>query len=199
MFTYNVDRIPSAGIAVDGALPRSKVAFLLGDHLRPHGDDAHITFELQRRGTNVVVEGTIDLAYAFECGRCAETFNRPAHVPFGFVCMQGTEDAPPNAESDDLDVEGLDDEAVMPTDPDGEREIVFYEGHTLDLEPAIAEQIVLTLPTWPVCTDDCKGLCPNCGANLNNENCSCAAQVIDPRWAALGPLKAALGGTLPRS
>ncbi len=198
MFTYNVDRIPSAGIAIDGELARDTVTFLLGDHYRPTSTPATIRFELQRRGDNLLVDGETRLEFEFECGRCAETFTREETVPFSLVCIQGAEDAAHAPASDDVDVDGLGEESSFSAAPT-EREVHFYQGSALDLEPAISEQVVLALPDWPVCTDDCKGLCPNCGTNLNNEACTCATKGVDPRWAALGTLKAAIGGTLPRS
>ncbi|HEY2030087.1 MAG TPA: DUF177 domain-containing protein [Myxococcales bacterium] len=60
-----------------------------------------------------------------------------------------------------------------------------YEGKELDLRPAVREQILLSLPSAPVCSEDCKGLCPRCGKDLNEGECGCDRTVMDPRWAAL--------------
>jgi uncharacterized protein len=80
--------------------------------------------------------------------------------------------------------------------PDDERElakddllVAFYRDDCLDLDDVVREQIELALPMARVCSDECRGLCPNCGANLNEGKCSCTAQEPDPRWAALAQLR----------
>lgn len=60
----------------------------------------------------------------------------------------------------------------------------------LDLEPLVHDAVVLELPTAPLCADDCRGLCPWCGADLNHEECGCVPP-IDPRWASLDVLRSA--------
>jgi uncharacterized protein len=55
---------------------------------------------------------------------------------------------------------------------------------TIDLRPALREQWLLAAPGFALCREDCKGLCPRCGADLNLGPCGCAPN-IDPRWAAL--------------
>jgi uncharacterized protein len=57
------------------------------------------------------------------------------------------------------------------------------------LEDVLREQVLLAVPLRSLCREDCKGLCPCCGKNLNIDTCSCAAQVPDPRWAALEDIK----------
>jgi uncharacterized protein len=55
----------------------------------------------------------------------------------------------------------------------------------IDLTAAIREHVLLGLPAFAVCQEDCRGLCPHCGANLNEGSCDCRTTVVDPRWAAL--------------
>ena len=61
-------------------------------------------------------------------------------------------------------------------------------GDELDLEPLARDAVLLELPLAPLCTEDCQGLCPTCGANRNTESCDCAPPA-DPRWAALDVLR----------
>jgi uncharacterized protein len=68
-------------------------------------------------------------------------------------------------------------------------EIGYYQGNGLELEDALREQVILALPLRALCREDCKGLCPQCGTNLNTEQCSCAEPVQDPRWEALKELR----------
>ena len=69
-----------------------------------------------------------------------------------------------------------------------ETEIGYYEESGLLLEDVVREQILLTLPTRTLCKEDCKGLCPRCGQNLNLATCSCAQTPSDARWNALAGL-----------
>jgi uncharacterized protein len=75
---------------------------------------------------------------------------------------------------------------------DAEAEIGYYQGEGILLEDVLREQVLLALPLKMVCRDDCKGLCPQCGKNLNQEQCSCAAPVEDPRWDALKEIRGRL-------
>ena len=62
-------------------------------------------------------------------------------------------------------------------------------GHDrIDLEPLARESLTLDLPLAPLCAEDCRGLCPTCGADLNQGDCDCPPADADPRWAALDVL-----------
>jgi len=71
-----------------------------------------------------------------------------------------------------------------------EVEVGFYTGEGLFLADLLAEQVHLALPMKVLCREDCRGLCPSCGANLNRERCRCSPRAVDPR---LAPLAALLG------
>ena len=68
-------------------------------------------------------------------------------------------------------------------------EIAFFEGEGMFLADILAEQVLLALPMKAICRSDCRGLCPQCGANLNNEECRCESHSADPRMAPLARLK----------
>jgi uncharacterized protein len=70
-----------------------------------------------------------------------------------------------------------------------EADIGYYQGEGLLLEDALKEQVLLALPAKQVCSEDCKGLCPHCGRNLNTESCDCAGAIPDPRWTALEDIR----------
>ncbi|HUL59702.1 MAG TPA: DUF177 domain-containing protein [Anaeromyxobacteraceae bacterium] len=71
----------------------------------------------------------------------------------------------------------------------GDTEEETFSGKVIDLAPILREQVLLALPGYPVCREGCKGLCPVCGANLNDRECGCDRHVADPRWAALKDIK----------
>ena len=68
-------------------------------------------------------------------------------------------------------------------------EIGFFGGEGLFLADVLSEQVNLALPMKVICRSDCRGLCPHCGANLNNEECRCETHAADPRVAPLARLK----------
>jgi uncharacterized protein len=70
-----------------------------------------------------------------------------------------------------------------------ETEIGYYQGEGLLLEDVLKEQVILALPVKQVCDPACKGLCPQCGANLNTGSCNCVSVVSDPRWLALEEIR----------
>ncbi len=70
-----------------------------------------------------------------------------------------------------------------------ETEIGYYQEDSLALEDVLREQVLLSLPVRTLCKADCKGLCPRCGANRNNQQCTCDAGPSDPRWEALAGLR----------
>jgi len=62
----------------------------------------------------------------------------------------------------------------------------FYDGEVIDLDAIIQHQIILAIPFYPLCREDCKGLCPHCGINKNQETCQCSdKEFIDPRLSGL--------------
>ncbi|OJH39836.1 YceD family protein [Cystobacter ferrugineus] len=65
----------------------------------------------------------------------------------------------------------------------------LFDGKVIDLEPIVREQVLLALPMNAVCREDCKGLCGQCGQNLNEKQCDCQEKYVDPRFAALKNIK----------
>jgi uncharacterized protein len=73
-------------------------------------------------------------------------------------------------------------------------DILPYSGDTIELQPVVRDNLVLAIPMKVVCQADCKGLCQQCGRDLNRDPCACAQEVVDPRWALLQQLKTEKGG-----
>jgi uncharacterized protein len=65
----------------------------------------------------------------------------------------------------------------------------LFDGKVIDLQPIVREQVVLSLPMNAVCKEDCRGLCTQCGQNLNEKQCGCNATFVDPRLAVLKTIK----------
>jgi len=65
--------------------------------------------------------------------------------------------------------------------------------HILDLREALRQYEVASMPIKPLCREDCAGLCPMCGTDLNEGRCECTSEILDPRWETL--LKLKVGGS----
>ncbi|MDO4542473.1 MAG: DUF177 domain-containing protein [Bacillota bacterium] len=76
----------------------------------------------------------------------------------------------------------------LPDEDDGEKCFHLFNGDEIDLWPYVEQAIFLAKPMKILCKEDCRGLCPQCGQNLNLEDCSCDNDPIDPRLAVLADL-----------
>jgi uncharacterized protein len=85
---------------------------------------------------------------------------------------------------------GIDAEAGEHAISEDETEIGYYEKSGLPLEDVVREQVLLTLPSRTLCREECKGLCPQCGADRNSTECHCSETTTDPRWGALAGFSA---------
>jgi uncharacterized protein len=169
-----VDEIPESGMEVQHDLVRAWVEPLVGPQF--YGRDPHIkaAFALNRAGHTVIVRGHLSGGLSFVCSRCAEEASFQVDHSFTHVYIEAAAKA--------TNVPGE-------MDSDEDLEVTYYDGDDVELEPLVAEEIVLALPVAPKCSDGCKGICQNCGKNLNEGPCSCASDVVDPRWARLKEIK----------
>ena len=72
---------------------------------------------------------------------------------------------------------------------EGELAVHSFSGDNIDLDELLLSEINFALPMQPLCKEDCRGLCPECGTDLNHGACSCAKEQIDPRWEKLAYFK----------
>jgi uncharacterized protein len=109
----------------------------------------------------------------FSCARCLEPVIDDVDKSFDLIYRP-------------LGVDRRADEVAI---SEAETEIGYYQGEGLLLEDALREQVLLATPVRALCREDCKGLCPQCGRNLNVEQCNCEQHLSDPRWDALSEIK----------
>ena len=127
-----------------------------------------------RAGDEVELIGSVNAVVGFECDRCLKPLSVPVEQSFDLLYV------PPLKAGDEREL-GADDLSIG-----------FYQGGTIDLDDVVREQVELALPMARLCTEECEGLCPDCGANLNDADCACKLNRGDERWAALSELKAKL-------
>lgn len=135
----------------------------------------------EHHGKNQVIKdirlrGRLSTGLDLQCARCLEPVKQDVKRDFELLYRPLGVDA------------GRDELSVT----DAEAEIGYYEGDGVLLEDVLREQVLLALPLKITCREDCKGLCPQCGKNLNQEQCSCVIEVEDPRWAALKEVRSRL-------
>ena len=152
-------------------------------HLYPEGEPAlggddgrltgRTTLELQaiRAGARVRVAGSVNATVEVDCDRCLKPLSVAVDQSFDLLYV------PPL---------GTDEEHELGED---DLSIAFYQDDVIDFDDLVREQIELALPMARLCGDDCQGLCPECGANLNDTDCACKAEQVDSRWAMLKELK----------
>ncbi|MCR4692657.1 MAG: DUF177 domain-containing protein [Firmicutes bacterium] len=73
------------------------------------------------------------------------------------------------------------------TNPEDD-EIILYKGKEIELDDIIVSNFLVNVPVKYLCREDCKGLCPHCGTNLNEHTCDCDKDVLDPRWEKLAEI-----------
>lgn len=132
---------------------------------------AEVRLGYRRSGQELFFDGRVSSQAIGHCARCLEQYSFDVASDFSFVLVPKS----PMPDEVELNEEDLD--------------LSFYEGEEVDVSPLVLEQIVLTLPTRPLCKEDCRGLCPQCGINRNNETCACVIDQGDPRLAVLRNLK----------
>ena len=133
-----------------------------------------LSFDVDRQETGRYrVAGRLTGEIELTCSRCLEPFRLPVAADFDLRYVPHVE----NTGEDEKEVEE-DDLATA-----------FYENDAIDLGQLIMEQFQLALPMKPLCREDCKGLCPNCGTNLNTGTCDCNVKWEDPRLAALKAIR----------
>ena len=118
---------------------------------------------------DIRLRGRLSAGLELQCARCLEPVKQDVEREFELLYRPLGADA------------GRDELSVTAA----EAEIGYYQGDGILLEDVLREQVLLALPLKVTCREDCKGLCPHCGKNLNEEQCSCNVPMEDPRWAAL--------------
>jgi uncharacterized protein len=119
-------------------------------------DSLHYDVSLLKSGDHIKVKGTINTAVSLRCVRCLENFEMQVDSNFDIILF------PMNLiEVNNLHLE------------DEDMEYIFFEGDKIDIDKILIEQVNFFIPYNPLCKENCKGLCPVCGVNLNREECKC--------------------------
>jgi uncharacterized protein len=111
-------------------------------------------------GNHLLIEGKIKTDLTLKCSRCLESFDYTLENDF-------EEELSNNDDDDDS---------------------IHFDGDVVDITEIILNNIVLSLPMKVICSEECRGLCPHCGSNINTDKCGCTDEILDPRLAVLKDL-----------
>ena len=129
----------------------------------PRGDymmkvSAVVTGNVYRQGTDYIVDGKVKTVLNLNCDLCLSAFETKL----------------------DFDLN-----EIFSENPDAAEEIWELSDKTIDLKPAVIANLILNMPMQVLCSDDCKGLCPKCGHNLNDGDCGCDRGYVNPQFEKL--------------
>ena len=132
-----------------------------------------VAFDIHKDKEKFRLVGSARTELELACSRCLEPFRLPVHAEFDLRYL------PASAATSAAEHEVADDDL----------ETSYYRDDQIDVNELLREQFYLALPMKPLCREDCKGLCPQCGTNRNTGTCDCAPVVDDPRLAPLRNLR----------
>jgi len=128
-------------------------------------DEIKVEGELINNGRVLKIKGVIHATAKYQCNNCLEDFITNMEIPFG--------DDYQDMSSEDIDTE---------------TDLAYYNGDEINIADLVRESMILAEPLKVVCSKSCRGLCPHCGINRNEAECSCNDNAIDPRLAVLSKL-----------
>lgn len=162
----NVSGIPEEGLQLEADFP-----IIINNKTKP--DIAHVVIKVFRFEKRVLIEGTANISVALKCGRCLKEALLPLDIVFKEEYIPAE------------DIRGETEQELSDRDLD----LGFYSNDELDIKEIVKEQVLLSVPIKPLCSEECRGLCPVCGKDLNEGACNCRKEEIDPRLAPLAKIK----------
>ena len=131
-----------------------------------------VSGEIRREDRRAHVQGRVAARVQLECDRCLNLIDLPVDSSFDleYVTQQ------------DYQAQ----QAVELTEDD--LDLTVFDGEVIDIDALVTEEILLAVPDHVLCQENCKGICPGCGADRNSVDCSCHTEDTDPRWAGLKEL-----------
>lgn len=174
----DISDIGPDGLAITGEVPVEAITVDNGLAVMVSPVDLDARFQTSRRGVDLYAR--LRTRVTLTCVRCLARFETPISREFRLTFVRRSGDEPTRA--------------VQRTSPDGaggdgDADLYPLEGGTVDLAEVVREQVDLDLPMKPVCRDDCRGLCAQCGTDLNEKPCRCPEAPSDPRWVGLAAWK----------
>jgi uncharacterized protein len=168
----DLSRMREARERVDRTLEPSALPAADAEEFRVEAP-VRLAFDISKDGSQFRLVGHVASALTLACGRCLDDIALPVDLPFDLLYL------PHVANAGEGEVEVEDDDLTT----------AFYGNDEIDLGQLVLEQFYLAVPMKPLCRESCRGLCPECGTNLNTATCSCVREWTDPRLDGLRALR----------
>ena len=130
-----------------------------------------------RIGEFIEVDGVFETVTQLVCSRCLKEYDTQLASKIALTYTRENLENRADLSRDEIE--------LSPEDAG----LITFSGDRIDLREGVQEQVVMALPVRPLCRKDCKGLCPQCGADLNHGDCGCDQAPLNPRFSALKNLK----------
>jgi len=141
---------------------------------------AKVSLTVRHIGDRLQFDGQVSAVLTMVCGRCLNEFSQEITYPLAEqILFARPVGQARGARGADVGASG---EAA---EDDEDIELAVLEGDTVDATSMVRDTLLTYVPMKPLCHEDCRGLCPSCGLDLNTGSCACAEQGLDPRLAAL--------------
>ncbi|MCF8010667.1 MAG: DUF177 domain-containing protein [Clostridiales bacterium] len=142
--------------------------FVEGDYKITFAGPAGLSIDMTNSNAGILMTGKVTVKVYLNCDRCLAPFEYQVNTKL-FETYYDEENAVSRAQKE-------------------AEEFIPFSGDEIDIQPEVIEAIILAMPVKALCKEDCKGLCPLCGTNLNYETCDCQQEKIDPRLSKLKEL-----------
>lgn len=155
-------KVTGEKIILDGCVGFNSAEFL--GETYTFNEPLKINGEIYNNGQSLTLDATVTGKMQTECARCL----KPIEVDVNFdvyELLSRTEDG-----------------------ADGDEDIILFDGHEIELDDIVTDHLLMNISGRYLCKEDCAGLCPECGHNLNEGDCGCNREYIDPRWQALADI-----------
>ncbi|MDA8233741.1 MAG: DUF177 domain-containing protein [Clostridia bacterium] len=156
-----------SGQTISFSLQGNLETIVIGGEVLPLDGPVEVKGEIHNTGRTYLVKGTITARFQRVCGRCLKNFTAAVET--------------------ELEVEYCHASEVREEDRERE-EFEVFEGNSIDLTERVTESLYLAIPMKALCSEDCQGMCPQCGQDLNLGKCGCETDKVDPRMKVLEKL-----------
>ena len=170
----HLTEVPDSGLSLVCEVQPDELALGPDDGLAR--GELSLSVEITKTGPGLSVTGVLTGAFLRQCVRCLTEYEDAVSLPFA-VDYRHEENLPrarhksPGAEARDL--------------PEPEDEVYLFDGDRLELAEMLREHVILATPMQPRCHEECLGLCPVCGQNLNERQCGCPGEGLESPFAVL--------------
>lgn len=144
----------------DVSVPDSEVYGSRYSFLKP----MHIDGNISNNGKTLLLDAVCEGVISTQCARCARDIQKDIRFRIKEALIQGEK------KTDEFE------------------DIIVFEKNDVDIDEIVYNNFIINVSARYLCKEDCKGLCPKCGADLNEGDCGCSEKEVDPRWAALAEM-----------